>query len=651
MNSQPLLVSHGSAAAAAAHNQPGPAPAPLGMDLRARHAATAWHTALLAGFVALAWHPVPCLAQAPAGDEAVAQVLTRGPVHEAFAGIVTFNPEPGVVVPKTPPELIEEIPPAERPEGDNVAWIPGYWAWDDERSDFLWISGIWRALPPGRQWIAGYWGKTTEGYQWTSGYWADAAAQETTYLPPPPATVENGPNIAAPSRDYGWTPGTWIWRQERYAWQPGYWSLGRADWTWMPAHYVWTPRGYIFVDGYWDYAVARRGVVFAPVWFDEGVYLRPGYSYSPLIVIDLALFAEQLFLRPRYHHYYFGDYYAPGYHQGGYFAACAFQSNRFGYDPIYAHERWEHRQDRAWEKRVETTYQYRRDHENARPPRTWDALQGLDANAPESQHQRAVAATSIDQLAKRKGGPQRFQAMPQDDRKMLAQSSQEIRKSRDQRRMLETGGAEAPPRKPGAAIEPSTVKLPRSSIVAKSAGQLKKSEMPPATPRAPKAELKELPKPERTGRPADLDLRTPESAPRQTEVIPKKKLEPQPRPAEATPKKRLEPQPRQAEAIPQKRLEPQPRQAEEAPKKRLEPQPRQADIPPKKRQVLPEPRMPEVTPPKRQVQPEPSRRVEPPQRQAITPPKVVAPPAQGKPASRDSEVESSDKKDRNKAGQ
>ncbi len=101
------------------------------------------------------------------GDQAIAaqrgrtdveeevQVLTRGPVHEAFAETVTFDPEPGIVVPKAPPAAIEELPPDQKPEGANVAWIPGYWGWDDERSDFLWVSGVWRALPPGRQWVPG----------------------------------------------------------------------------------------------------------------------------------------------------------------------------------------------------------------------------------------------------------------------------------------------------------------------------------------------------------------------------------------------------------------------------------------------------------------------------------------------------------------
>jgi hypothetical protein len=127
--------------------------------------------------------------QAPAAGQDGVEVLTRGPVHEAFAETITFDPEPGVVVRKAPPAAIEELPPQQRPAGGNLAWIPGYWAWDDERTDFLWISGIWRALPPGRQWVPGYWAQSRQGFQWTSGYWADAAAIEIDYLPEPPATL------------------------------------------------------------------------------------------------------------------------------------------------------------------------------------------------------------------------------------------------------------------------------------------------------------------------------------------------------------------------------------------------------------------------------------------------------------------------------
>ena len=184
---------------------------------------------------ALAWGQIGDAPRGRTEAEVGVQVLTRGPVHEAFAETVTFDPAPGILVPKAPPAAIEELPPDRKPEGANVAWIPGYWGWDDERSDFLWVSGVWRALPPGRQWVPGYWGRSGQGSQWTSGYWADAKASEVEYLPEPPATVEAGPNIAASSADQTWLPGCWVWQHGRYAWRPGYWATVEPDWDWVPA--------------------------------------------------------------------------------------------------------------------------------------------------------------------------------------------------------------------------------------------------------------------------------------------------------------------------------------------------------------------------------------------------------------------------------
>jgi hypothetical protein len=157
---------------------------------------------------------------------------------------------------------------------------------------------------------------------------------EVEYLPEPPATVEVGPNRAAPSADQTWLPGSWVWQQNRYAWRPGFWAAVQPDWVWTPAHYVYTPRGYVFVDGYWDYSVARRGVLFAPVYFTARTYTRPGFSYSPAMVINLGAFVDNLFFRPRYQHYYFGDYYAANYHNAGYFPSYSVNSSRYGYDPI-----------------------------------------------------------------------------------------------------------------------------------------------------------------------------------------------------------------------------------------------------------------------------------------------------------------------------
>ena len=453
---------------------------------------------LVTGLVALgtglgldkAWGLQPGPPPAPGGEEGV-QVLTRGPVHEAFAETVTFDPEAGIVVPKRPPTAIEELPPDQRLEGANVTWIPGYWAWDDERSDFLWVSGIWRNLPPNRQWVPGYWGRSGSGFQWTSGYWADANVSEVEYLPEPPATVEAGPNKAASSADQTWLPGSWVWQQNRYAWRPGFWAAVQPDWVWTPAHYVHTPRGYVFVDGYWDYSVSRRGVLFAPVYFTAATYRRPGFSYSPAMVINLGALVDNLFFRPRYQHYYFGDYYAANYHNAGYFPSYSVNSSRYGYDPIFAHERWRHRQDGAWEQHVAATYQNRRDHAEARPPRIW-ANQGVGGIGSAV---RNLVGASLDQASRSRDGAWRFQPVDQAERQRLVQHGQEVQRFRDQRQQWEAKAAAAPAANKVHRGEPARMKLPPSPIVAKSADQLGRGYTPPRTYAAPPFDNLVQPKP------------------------------------------------------------------------------------------------------------------------------------------------------------
>lgn len=413
------------------------------------------------------------------------QVLLRGPVHEAFAETVTFDPEAGLVVPSRPPEAIEELPPDQRLEGANVTWIPGYWAWDDERSDFLWVSGIWRNLPPSRQWVPGYWGRSAAGFQWTSGYWADANVSEVEYLPEPPATVEAGPNRAAPSADQTWLPGSWVWQQTRYAWRPGFWAAVQPDWVWTPAHYVYTPRGYVFVDGYWDYSVARRGVLFAPVYFAANTYARPGFSYSPTTVIDLGAFVDNLFFRPRYQHYYFGDYYAANYRDAGYFPSYSVNSGRYGYDPIFAHERWRHRQNDAWEQQVAATYQHRRDHAEARPPRIWANQDVSGGGGLIDSAVRNLLGASLDQASQSRDGTRRFQTVDQAERQRLSQHGQEIQRFRDQRQQWETQAAAPPARDPVHRGAPARLKLPPSPIAGKPADQLGRDYTPPRTHAAP----------------------------------------------------------------------------------------------------------------------------------------------------------------------
>ncbi len=123
---------------------------------------------------------------------------------------------------------------------------------------------------------------------------------DVEYLPEPPETVEAGPNIAAPSADSSWLPGCWVWRQNRYAWRPGFWATVQPNWDWIPDHYMWAPRGYVFVDGYWDRPIDRRGVLFAPVQFNGTRIFPAGFlllAYDgdrPERIYQSSLFAAAL---------------------------------------------------------------------------------------------------------------------------------------------------------------------------------------------------------------------------------------------------------------------------------------------------------------------------------------------------------------------
>lgn len=403
------------------------------------------------------------------------EVLTRGPVHEAFAETISYDPQVGMIVDKEPPGPIEEVPPEQEMEGDNVTWIPGYWGWDDEQNDFLWISGIWRNLPPEREWVPGYWAGIDDGkYQWTSGYWQDAEIEQVSYLPEPPKSLERGPSAKAVSHDQTWIPGSWLYQEDRYAWRPGNWTQARTNWIWVPAYYRWTPRGYVYVDGYWDYPVARRGVVFAPVRIQREYYTRPNYIYTPATVIALAVFTNHLFVRPHYDHYYFGDYYEPRYRDNGYYASYSYSSSHHGYDPIYSHQRWEHRDDRNWENQRREYFEYRRDNESARPPRSWSALASRQDNDRKNGDYRTVER--FDRVvANRADDRQKFRKVDEKDRERFVSQRQDIRKFSKAREESEVRGKISDKDLKTAPVE----QIRRSPVISEKRDRSKKVSAPP----------------------------------------------------------------------------------------------------------------------------------------------------------------------------
>ena len=288
-----------------------------------------------------------------------------------------------------------------------------------------------------------------------------------------------------------------MWQHGGYAWRPGYWAELRPDWVWVPAHHVWCPRGYVFIDGYWDHVVSQRGVLFAPVYFEKGVVARRVSAYSPRVAINLDLVTDHLFVRPQYHHYYFGDYYAASYQEVGFHPAFSFQVRRYGYDPIYAHLRWEHRHESDWDRRVEATFVQRREHESARPPRTLSASIELRSRRAEPEARSLILATSINQLAKRPTGAVRFKQVDVEERKTFVERVQASRKSRDERNEIEAKDVRLPSEGGMERPVPVRAKLPKSPIQAKPGRDADVGHAPPQKYVAPQPDPSVKPKPKK----------------------------------------------------------------------------------------------------------------------------------------------------------
>lgn len=420
------------------------------------------------------------------------QILTRGPVHEAFAEVVLEKPEPGFIVTKAPPGAIEELPPEKQLEGDNVTWISGYWAWDDDRSDYLWISGVWRNIPPGRQWVPGYWNDLGDGrWQWTSGYWADANLTEVDYVDEaPPESLDAGPNIAPPDDDSTWVPGNWRYVETRYVWSPGYYTPLRDNWTWVPSRWNWTPRGYCYNDGYWDYSIGYRGVLFAPAYFHRPVWSDPGYYYTPSVVIGLGVFDNHCWIRPRFGHYYYGDYYGTRYSDLGFFVSHHWHGRRGCYDPIWAYNRWHHRHDIGWGNRVRDRFAFFRDNADARPFRTWAAMRDFrrDRFSDNEFSRSRLFASSLDGFANNPVRGERFRQLTRENRDQLVAQRQQVRDFAQQRRQLETARVNRPDRTNAAAraerLGLQRERLSRSPVAGRQLNQIARNQAPPQRPLA-----------------------------------------------------------------------------------------------------------------------------------------------------------------------
>jgi hypothetical protein len=256
----------------------------------------------------------------PAESQPGVKVAEQGPVHEAFAqpGAQVRGKE-GTTAPKAPPPPVPELPPETKPAGNDVRWVSGYWMWEEGKKDFVWVSGFWRDVPPGREWSAGEWKKEGDGFRYEPGFWKPATMNQWRIdLPEPPKPLNQDPNTPAPHTGMTWVPGGWAYSEGtgQYAWRPGYWTDPPGNMVYQPEHYRRTPYGYSYAPGYWDYNVEDRGLLYAPVTFDQPYWNTPGWCYRPAYALNVGYgtgwgngaFFASLSIGPGFGSYYYGPY-------------------------------------------------------------------------------------------------------------------------------------------------------------------------------------------------------------------------------------------------------------------------------------------------------------------------------------------------------
>jgi hypothetical protein len=265
-------------------------------------------------------------------------------------------------------------------------------------------------------------------------------------------------------------------------------------------------------------------------------------------VINPAVFASHLFLRPSYGHYYFGDYYGSNYSSNGFSPWFSFFSSGSGYDPFYAHQHWQHRNDDQWNRKVQADFTHRRDHEDARPPRTFAAQRQLRGNGRPEQNMESVIAQQLEQFRKAKESSIRFQQVDNDDRQQFGRRGQEVQKHRQQRQELEAKTVDSTA-EPSVRGGPSArVKLSQSPFVAKRPDEFGENQRPPQTHALPQLDPKLVPQPRRQRspradtRPAPPNVKVgPKTAPKVDPQAPPPKDKPQASPPQASPPKAAPP--------------------------------------------------------------------------------------------------------------
>jgi hypothetical protein len=143
-----------------------------------------------------------------------------------------------------PPPRAEVRPKA--PPGDDLAWVPGYWSFDDELADFVWISGTYVVRPKRPVVVA------------AAPVASPPVASPPVASPPvasppvasPPVVVEPARELdaaiaaaPAPKVEAVAPPPPAVAAQPNAVWVAGHWVLVGRTWRWTPGAWINGPVG------------------------------------------------------------------------------------------------------------------------------------------------------------------------------------------------------------------------------------------------------------------------------------------------------------------------------------------------------------------------------------------------------------------------
>ena len=97
------------------------------------------------------------------------------------------SPSPAPSSPASRPTPSRSCRPTRSPRATTCSGSPATGPGTTRRNDFLWVSGFWRDVPPGRRWVPGTGRRSRAAGSGSPGFWAADQAEQVSYVPPPAA--------------------------------------------------------------------------------------------------------------------------------------------------------------------------------------------------------------------------------------------------------------------------------------------------------------------------------------------------------------------------------------------------------------------------------------------------------------------------------